>query len=185
MQQEKDNALGKATAEAADQMSSDSGSGGGSGSSSAISYGEQASLADTEKASVLREFGSNFSPTSGASAAGAMVGAATAAVAGAIMGGGAAGGDVAAAGLGTNMTGGNPGGALGFAGGVGSVAAGAKAAGGAMTAPQQAASGGGGGAGSVDNSTVKNVTVNNTFANVPPDPHTFAKGVEFEIGATV
>lgn len=31
----------------------------------------------------------------------------------------------------------------------------------------------------------KNVTINNTFATVPPDPHTWAKGVEFEAATVI
>lgn len=31
----------------------------------------------------------------------------------------------------------------------------------------------------------KSVTINNTFANVPPDPHTWSKGIQFELGGAI
>lgn len=180
LQIEKDNADPDAIAEAQQQMTdqlpssgTSGGSGGGAGSGT-ISYGEQAALADTEKASVLKQFGGNFNPNVGGAAAGfnaatADMGAATAALVNA-----------------------SP---VNAAPSAGSATLDTRAASDAVGSSQQAvgAVAGGGTSGTRDaaatppagGDTIQNVTVNNTFATVPPDPHTWARGVEFEIGSVM
>ncbi len=187
VQEEYNTAWEDAEADAAEQNAQElenggGGSGGGGGGSSVggLSYGQQAALADTEKASVLREFGSNFSANpwgGGGAGMNALANVAQAAGAGASEALTSAGGTQArtdsmsgAAVLDTRAAGvavGSAQAAAGAISGATQAAAGASAA----PAPQPA--------------PTNNVTVNNTFATVPPDPHTFARGVEFEIAAVV
>jgi hypothetical protein len=176
----------QAQADATEQSTPSSGGSGGGSGSGGISYGQQASLADTEKASVLREFGGNFKPNIGPSSASAAFGdSARGAAVGAIAA--VAGGAVAGA---VNSAIGGSGGSIAGAGVADLRAAGAAIASGSAAGKAVAGGGSGGGGVSgggsgatVDNSKV--VNVNNVFATVPPDPHTFAKGVEFEVGAAV
>lgn len=162
-----------------------SGSGSGSSGSGGITYGQQAQIADAQKASVLQQFGGNFA------ALGANLGAAGAAVAGvgqnmrqsaaALLGPGTGGGLGGTAAGGSSPAALNAGVAdLRAAGGAvqSSGAAAAAVSGGAAQASTVTAGGG-----SVDNSQVKNVQVINNFQAPPPDPHTWAQGTEFELGA--
>ena len=175
-------ALGDANQQMTDQVPKPGSGGGGSTGSGAggISYGEQASLADTEKANVLKQFGSNFNPNVGG-AQPLLNAANVGGVKGAPLGGIAGGVGVT---TGQDSV-------QGTFGGVaadlqqGSPTAGSAAAAGAVAAParttgrpdQRSAPGG--------TTVEKNVTINNTFATVPPDPHTWAMGTEFEIDAAL
>jgi hypothetical protein len=175
---------GKATASATEKMTdqeasllggSGGGGGGGGSDAGAITYGQQVGLADTEKASVLRDFASNF----------AALGSNPGGVGGAVSGTGQGmQGNIAS--LGGIAGGGSLGG--------GGVAADLTAGRTAMSSSSAAASTVGARSGGTSGSTTaaggaeaasKTVTINNTFATVPPDPHTWAKGTQFEISASL
>lgn len=165
----------EATTEQIPKPGSGGSGGGGGGTEGGISYGAQASLADTEKANILKEFGSNFIPNAGGT------GGAAGAFAAAASGMGATVAPLA----GTSPSGISPSGTLDTRAASGAVASSA-AAGGAVAAGGGGFIGGGAAAPpGAGGDTVQNVTVNNTFATVPPDPHTWARGVEFEIGSVV
>lgn len=150
------------------------GSGGDSGSSGAggLSYDAQAALADTAKASILREFGSNFSPTSGGGGAG---------TAGSGLGQGA---QASLAALGAVGTSGRGAGAADLTSARSAVASSSQAA---TTIMGGATSTGGAGGGTSISTTEgdKTIIVQAQFAEVPPDPHTFVKGVEFEVAGII
>lgn len=161
----------------AENLKNASSSGSSGSSSGGISYGEQKYLADTEKASVLREFGSNFSPVGGGRAAAAFA-------AGAAAVGGAVGAMASRPTTGFDL--GAPSSGVADLRAASAAVGSSQAASGAVAMP----SGTGGGAAASSAAApvpgpTQNVVVNNTFANVPPDPHTWARGIEFEIGAIV
>lgn len=170
-QTEHDEISPKADASAAEATKAEDPTQNGSGGSggTGLSYGEQAAATDTEKANILKEFGSNFIPAAGGG--GSTASATMATALGASGAGGitadlrnAIGGAITSA---TTQT--------------------ASAAAAAVTSSSPTVVGGGGGtaAAAPTVGTSTNVTVNNTFATVPPDPHTWAAGVEFELGAIV
>lgn len=169
VQEEHDTILGDANKSAAERNLSESGtgtggggpSGGGSASTPGLSYGEQSALADTERANVLREFGSNFSNFATSSFAATLGGAA---------GRGAAGAFTQSGSFDTS----NLSGARMASGAINS------SSGPSMTSTTGGSSTGGSDAIPVGNTS--NVNITNNFQQPPPDPHTFVKGMEFEAG---
>ena len=147
------------------------GAGGGAGGagSQPLSYGAQSALADSEKANVLREFGGNMasltSALTGAAATGTVGGALTALATNPTLAGGAS--SLSAGG--TALSG-------------GSVAAGTTAA---ETLSGASSTGTVGGVASPTGSGDTTVSVTNNYLTQPEDPHTWAKGIEFEVGAAL
>ena len=143
------------------------GGGGGGGGETPVALAIQGGLVDTERMNVLREFGSNFKPigpTTTPKAMGALVAAATA-------------GPLTAAG-----------GAIAQGAAIGSQAATRNVVASAFTggnrAAQEAAAPGGGGGGAVaPGGGETNIQVINNYQTQPEDPHTWSKGLEFELGA--
>lgn len=144
------------------------GSGSGAGADAPLSIEAQTAMALQQNAQTLAAFGSNFLGNT------ATAQFAAGAVAGAGAGGGAA-------------TVSNPA-SLGTGSAAGEAFEGSRSA--ATYVSQSGSysgSGGSGGSagGSVEAGSTVNNTVNNTFLAPPPDPHTWSRGVEFELGGMV
>jgi hypothetical protein len=178
---EKQTAQPDAKAEAQEQTEAgmpDAGTGGGSGDGSGsdagaggLSYSQQAAIADSAKANILKEFGSNFS-TNTSGTPGGVGGAGTGA------GQSAQGGLAALANVGTS----GGGVAADLTAGRQAMASSASASA-AVAGGPSGSSGAAGGVGATTNiGGDKTIIVEAKFATVPPDPHTFVKGVEFEVG---
>ncbi len=170
-QRDFDTADGKAAASAkaqnedAGKGGADAAKGGGSGSSGAtpdldstsMNITAQTAASLTQSAEVLRAFGTNFIGPSSAGAQFAAQGRASA-YAGVVMTPSRSAGSVAT-----------------FS---------SQAAGAAVTRPASE-SGTMAPPPAPSEAAGATVTINNTFANVPPDPHTWSKGVEFELGGVL
>lgn len=177
---------GKASTEAAQQNTSTSGTGGGgaggSGAGTTATLAQQTGAADTERANILKQFGSNMTAISSAIVRGV----------GGAVGGGVQGNPSALnpnAGVGTvdRAAAGALSGAVGGTGGATGGALTQAFAGGAAAAQILGAAGAGGASAALSGggSTVTTTNIVNNFAAPPPDSHTWVKGVEFEIGASV
>lgn len=184
LRKERDEAFDKATTQATEdtlanfpQPGTGGDGGGGDGGAGAgaggITYGQQAALADTEKANVLRDFGSNFisaitGTPGGLGGAGAGAGQGMQSNIAALTGVGGTTADLTAATSGS---------------------AAARTVQSAGTASATISGGGTGGTvvqgGSTQVEGDKTIIVQAEFAEVPPDPHTFVKGVEFEVASVI
>ncbi len=167
---EYDTVLGKASANAAEQSKppTASSSGGSSGGTSGgVSIASQTGAAITQSAEVLRAFGNNFISVGGNNAAAQFAAGPLArnTLAGAV-----------SALVGSSSTAGSGGTAFAMRSGAkaASVMARTGTASGTMPGGVSATPGG---------ASETNVTVNNNFLTQPADPHTWSKGIEFELGA--
>lgn len=188
VQDELGSVLNKAITEAgtktSDEYASAQGSGGGSSSDTPANTGNTRSqdilLADSARTDIYKQFAGNSSPATARPTSVASLASPNLAP--------------NAGGLGTMLAdisapsggGSSAGGIMLQASSAGSALGGSRAAGLAVQAPGVALSGGimgGTSAGAASSTTV--VNINNTFATVPPDPHSWSKGVQFELGSAI